>query len=154
MRRHLLFRALTVTVTVVLVGAAAPAAQAGGVTGDQPLPGYTISNPPLAPALVDGQPTRVPQGTHRHAAYVIEVPPEWNGDLAMWAHGYRGQGTVLTVDPPGYGLRQRLLDQGYAWAAIAVASRTGSGPSPRPWPLSSSITRYGAVRPSGRSASP
>ncbi len=117
MRRHLLFRALTVTVTVVLVGAAAPAAQAGGVTGDQPLPGYTISNPPLAPALVDGQPTRVLQGTHRHAAYIIEVPPEWNGDLAMWAHGYRGQGTVLTVDPPGYGLRQRLLDQGYAWAA-------------------------------------
>jgi pimeloyl-ACP methyl ester carboxylesterase len=117
MRRHLLFRALTVAVTVVLVGAAAPAAQAGGVTGDQPLPGYTIVNPPLTPALVDGQPTRVLQGTHRHAAYVIEVPPRWNGDLAMWAHGYRGQGTVLTVDPPGYGLRQRMLDQGYAWAA-------------------------------------
>ena len=54
---------------------------------------------------------------HGHAAYIIEVPPRWNGDLVMWAHGYRGQGTVLTVDPPAFGLRQRLLDQGYAWAA-------------------------------------
>ena len=42
----------------------------------------------------------------------------------MWAHGYRGQGTVLTVDPPSYGLRQRLLDQGYAWAA---SSYSGNG---------------------------
>ena len=35
----------------------------------------------------------------------------------MWAHGYRGEGTVLTVDPPGFGLRQHLLELGYAWAA-------------------------------------
>lgn len=112
----MLFRALTIAVTAVLVGTAAPAPAAAD-SGDQPLPGYTIVNPPLAPALVDGAPTRVLQGTHEHAAYIIEVPPRWNGDLALWAHGYRGQGTVLTVDPPAYGLRQRLLDQGYAWAA-------------------------------------
>src|SRR5687768_17915686 len=112
---RLLIRYLAAGVGLTLaisVAGAAPAI-ADPVTGDQPLPGYTISNPPLAPALVDGLPTRVLQGTHRHAAYVIEVPPRWNGDLAMWAHGYRGQGTVLTVDPPGYGLRQRMLDQGY-----------------------------------------
>ncbi|GAA0229046.1 alpha/beta hydrolase [Saccharothrix mutabilis subsp. mutabilis] len=84
---------------------------------DQPLPGYTIDNPPLPPATVGGQPSRVLQGVHRHAAYTIEVPPRWNGRLAMWAHGYRGASTVLTVDPPGYGLRQKLLDQGFAWAA-------------------------------------
>lgn len=57
------------------------------------------------------------QGVHGHAAYDIEVPTEWNGKLALWAHGYRGQGKVLTVDPPGYGLRQRMLDQGFVWAA-------------------------------------
>ena len=78
---------------------------------------YTISNPPLPPLTVDGVPSTVRQGVQRGAAYIIEVPPEWNGELVMWAHGYRGNGTVLTVDPPGYGLRQRLLDQGYAWAA-------------------------------------
>jgi hypothetical protein len=87
------------------------------VPGDQPLPGFTINNPPLAPATVNGVPTRVLQGVHEHAAYDIEVPPSWNGELVMWAHGFRGNGTVLTVDPPGFGLRQKLLDEGYAWAA-------------------------------------
>src|SRR5581483_11908615 len=85
--------------------------------GDQPLPGYTINNPTLAPVLVGGVLTTVRQGVHEHAAYDIEVPPHWNGELVMWAHGYRGQGFVLTVDPPGYLMRQKLLAQGYAWAA-------------------------------------
>lgn len=116
----------TKTLARLLVGCLAAAAAAvlpattataGGTPSDQPLPGYTIVNPPLTPALVGGAPTRVLQGTHEHAAYIIEVPPGWTGELAMWAHGYRGQGTVLTVDPPGFGLRQRMLDQGYAWAA-------------------------------------
>lgn len=87
------------------------------VPPDQPLPGYTINNPPLAPAIVHGRPSRVIQGVHEHAAFDIEVPPEWNGELVMWAHGFRGDTRVLTVDPPGFGLRQRLLGQGYAWAA-------------------------------------
>ncbi|WP_043627491.1 DUF6351 family protein [Nonomuraea candida] len=95
-----------------------PAAAASpDVPDDQPLPGYTIDNPPLTPAVVRGEPSRVHQGVHRHAAFQIEVPPRWNGDLVMWAHGYRGDSRVLTVDPPGYGLRRRLLEQGYAWAA-------------------------------------
>ncbi|ONI89453.1 hypothetical protein ALI22I_15665 [Saccharothrix sp. ALI-22-I] len=107
---------------LILVLLAPPASAAGspglpGSPGDQPLPGYTISNPPLPPAQIGGQPSRVLQGVHEHAAYIIEVPPRWNGRLAMWAHGYRGTGTVLTVDPPAYGLRQKLLDQGFAWAA-------------------------------------
>ncbi|WP_116042545.1 hypothetical protein [Amycolatopsis palatopharyngis] len=85
--------------------------------GDQPLPGYTVNNPALPPTEVGGEPTTVLQGIHEHAAYTVEVPPNWNGELAMWAHGYRGNSGVLTVDPPAYGLRQRLLDQGFAWAA-------------------------------------
>ncbi len=111
---------------VLLVGIAGamPAgatAQVDTVPSDQPLPPYTIVNPPLAPVDIDGQPTRVEQGTHEHAAYIIEVPPDWNGELVMWAHGFAGNGTVLLVDPPGFGLRQRLLDQGYAWAASSYA---------------------------------
>ncbi|MFB4275434.1 DUF6351 family protein [Nonomuraea sp. MTCD27] len=107
-----------VLVAVLCVILPVPAAGAtGDVPDDQPLPGYTIDNPPLAPAVVNGKPTRVHQGVHEHAAFDIEVPPRWNGDLVMWAHGYRGATRVLTVDPPGYGLRQRLLEQGYAWAA-------------------------------------
>ncbi|MBA9003953.1 alpha/beta hydrolase family protein [Thermomonospora cellulosilytica] len=96
---------------------AEPPPPADPVPGDQPLPGYTVSNPPMAPAIVNGQPSRVLQGVHEHAAYKIEVPPNWNGQLVMWAHGFRGATRVLTVDPPGFGLRQHLLNQGYAWAA-------------------------------------
>ncbi|WP_246108046.1 hypothetical protein [Saccharothrix saharensis] len=95
----------------------APPAAASTPPGDRPLPGYTVDNPPLPPAQVGGEPSRVSQGVHEHAAYTIEVPPRWNGRLVLWAHGYRGASTVLTVDPPAYGLRQKLLDQGFAWAA-------------------------------------
>jgi hypothetical protein len=107
--------ALAAALTSAAPASAGPAP--GAAPGDGPLPGYTIVNPPLAPAVVGGRPSRVLQGVHEHAAYDIEVPPGWNGELVMWAHGYRGQGKVLTVDPPAYGLRQKLLDQGYAWAA-------------------------------------
>ncbi|SDY37533.1 hypothetical protein SAMN05444365_10250 [Micromonospora pattaloongensis] len=110
------------TGVALIVGLTAAPARAHGTPGDRPLPGYTIDNPPLRPALVHGRPAQVRQGVHRHAAYAIEVPPRWNGELLMWAHGYRGQGTVLTVDPPGFGLRQRLLDAGYAWAASSYAT--------------------------------
>ncbi len=109
--------------TIVLAAAGAAGANpteatmAGTVPGDQPLPGYTIINPPLVPAIVDGSPTQVLQGVHAHAAYTLEVPPHWNGNLVVWAHGYRGQGFVLSVDTPAFGLRQKLLDEGFAWAA-------------------------------------
>ncbi|MEU6150109.1 hypothetical protein ABZ816_08945 [Actinosynnema sp. NPDC047251] len=84
---------------------------------DQPLPGYTIANPVLSPSLVGGEPSRVVQGVHKHAGFAIEVPPRWNGRLVMWAHGYRGPGTTLVVEEPGYELRKRLLEQGFAWAS-------------------------------------
>lgn len=88
-----------------------------GVPDDQPLSGYTVNNPPLPPLVINGQPTKVLQGVQRHAAYTIEVPAKWNGRLAMWAHGFRGNGTVLTVDAPNFGLRGQMLNEGYAWAA-------------------------------------
>ncbi|MGN9778489.1 hypothetical protein ACTMS0_22375 [Micromonospora sp. H33] len=116
--RRLLGAGVALTLTVGLAGAA-PATAAPDRHGDgaQPLPGYTISNPPLEPLVVGGAPTTVRQGVHRHSGYLIEVPEKWNGDLVMWAHGYRGQTTVLSPEPPGFGLRQRLLEQGYAWAS-------------------------------------
>ncbi|MFD5828189.1 hypothetical protein [Lentzea sp. NPDC060358] len=113
-------RLLSVALSFLLVFTATQPASAD--RGGQPLPGYTIANPPLAPATVGGRPTRVLQGVHSHAGYVIEVPPRWNGRLAMWAHGYRGTGKVLTVDTPSYGLRQQWLDEGYAWAASSYYS--------------------------------
>lgn len=115
--RRLLAAGTALTLAAGLAGATPAVAAAPGTDGSQPLPGYTISNPPLAPLVVDGAPTTVRQGVHEHAGYIIETPARWNGELVMWAHGYRGQGTELSPETPAYELRQRLLGQGYAWAS-------------------------------------
>jgi hypothetical protein len=52
-------------------------------------------------------------------AYRIEVPPNWNGTLVMFAHGFRGTGNVVWVDEPQ--LRQYFVDHGFAWAASSYA---------------------------------
>src|SRR6478609_9251042 len=88
-----LLRILALTLATVLLAATGGTAVADHrqdtdrVPGDQPLPGHTISNPPVAPLTVDGKSSRVVQGVRAHAAYVIEVPARWNGELVMWAHG-------------------------------------------------------------------
>jgi pimeloyl-ACP methyl ester carboxylesterase len=119
MRRALVVGAV-LALTVTGMATPARASDDGGRGehgGGQPLPGYTVDNPALTPLTTPDGPTRVLQGIHAHAAYDVEVPPHWNGDLVMYAHGYRGQGTVLTVDPPPFGLREKLVAEGYAWAA-------------------------------------
>ncbi len=53
------------------------------------------------------------------AGYRIEVPADWNGELVMWAHGFRGTGLELTVD--NHPLREFLIPNGYAWAASSYS---------------------------------
>jgi len=60
-----------------------------------------------------GQP--VLSGEIDGAAWLGQVPDNWNGDLIVWAHGYRGEGLQLYVDPPPE--VAWLVSQGYAWAA-------------------------------------
>ncbi len=54
------------------------------------------------------------------AGYRVEVPKaNWNGKLAVYAHGYAGTGNTLTVqDPP---IRRYLIDNGYAWVASSYS---------------------------------
>ena len=54
-------------------------------------------------------------GVRSGAGYRMEVPANWNGDLVLYAHGYRGTGLELTVGNPA--IRDYLLSKGYAWAA-------------------------------------
>lgn len=54
-------------------------------------------------------------GVRSGAGYRIEVPDNWNGDLVLYAHGYRGTGPELTVSNPA--IRDHLIARGYAWAA-------------------------------------
>jgi hypothetical protein len=61
-------------------------------------------------------------GVHGGAGFRAEVPANWNGDLVVWAHGFRGTGLELTVD--NHPLRTLLITLGYAWAASSY-SRNG-----------------------------
>jgi pimeloyl-ACP methyl ester carboxylesterase len=54
-------------------------------------------------------------GVHNGAGFRIEVPNDWNGDLVMYAHGFRGNRPDLFVTNPS--IRQHLIARGYAWAA-------------------------------------
>ena len=53
------------------------------------------------------------------AGYLVEVPPNWNGKLVMYAHGFRGNGAALTVSAPS--IRRYLVQNGYAWGASSYA---------------------------------
>ena len=61
-------------------------------------------------------------GVHKNAGYRIEVPADWNGDLVMWAHGFRGADTRLFFNPEEIPFRAWLLDNGYAWAASTYSA--------------------------------
>jgi hypothetical protein len=92
-------------------------------------PGYLILDPhcdvpsgaPFAP-LTDDAGAVVSDayaGVDGGAAYRIEVPRRWNGELVVFAHGSHGTSPKFVpfvwVDNPE--LRQYYIDQGYAWAA-------------------------------------
>jgi pimeloyl-ACP methyl ester carboxylesterase len=62
-----------------------------------------------------------------NSTYRIEVPDNWNGDLVVWAHGFKGFSTVLDVDSPPRALREQLIGEGYAWAASSY-SENGYAP--------------------------
>ena len=49
------------------------------------------------------------------AAYRIEVPENWNGELVMWAHGFFGNIPQLFADTHPF--REFLIAQGFAWAS-------------------------------------
>jgi pimeloyl-ACP methyl ester carboxylesterase len=56
-------------------------------------------------------------GVLGNAGWRIEIPAQWNGELVMWAHGFRGTDTRLYFEPEEVPFRTWLLEQGYAWGA-------------------------------------
>jgi hypothetical protein len=98
-------------------------------TASQTQPGLSIADPAcdfngatytgtrFTPTLdAAGKPvSRVFTGILNGAAYRVEVPLRWNGDLVVWAHGFRGTGTTVWVDSTP--LRAQHVQQGFAWAA-------------------------------------
>ena len=80
-------------------------------------PGYFVDESKLPFEALPG--ARALWGVHTRAGYRIEVPGNWNGDLVVWAHGFRGTGLELTVD--NHPLRPLLIQLGYAWAASSYS---------------------------------
>ena len=56
------------------------------------------------------------------AAYRIEVPATWNGELVMYTHGYAGEGNVVGANDTS--IRRYLIQQGYAWAASGYSKNS------------------------------
>jgi len=82
-------------------------------------PEYFIDESKLPFESIPGIETERYWGIHNGAGYRIEVPSSWNGDLLVWAHGYRGDGLELIVDNPPH--RAWLIANGYAWAASSYS---------------------------------
>ena len=79
--------------------------------------GYELEDPDFDP--LDG--ARGDFGVIDGAGYRIELPEQWNGELVLWAHGFRG------LNDGGTGFSRRLtfdeipardviIGQGYGWA--------------------------------------
>src|SRR5262245_48430290 len=107
--RSLVFAlALTISSLALLIGSPAPA----GVGGGKP-PGYFVDESKLPFTARPGATAYF--GVLAGAGFRAEVPANWNGDLVVWAHGFRGTGLELTVD--NHPLRPLLISLGFAWAA-------------------------------------
>jgi hypothetical protein len=118
--------------TLVLLAAAlvAPAGPAGAALACAPpvpsdtQPGYSVADPNCDPNGTPFQPLTDASGApvsrtfaaiRDGAAFRMEVPLAWNGDLVVYAHGFRGNGLTVLVDNPG--LRAHYVARGFAWAA-------------------------------------
>src|SRR5207245_4691817 len=80
-----------------------------------PPPAYFVDESKLPFDALAGTSTMRSWGVHNGDGYRIEVPDNRNGDLVLYAHGFRGIGLELTVSNPR--IRQYLVTNGYAWAA-------------------------------------
>jgi hypothetical protein len=127
LRRGLAGLAVTILAAAILAAAAPAGAQAtcAAPVPSDTQPGYTVADPwcdfpggarfePLTGP--GGAPlSRVHAGIDGGAAWRVEVPNRWNGDLVLHAHGFRGSGTTVWVDNPS--LRAHFVARGFAWAA-------------------------------------
>jgi pimeloyl-ACP methyl ester carboxylesterase len=103
--------AMAIVLTTGVASATAPAAAP---------PEYFVDETQLPFDALPGTDTERLWGVHNGAGYRIEVPANWNGELVLYAHGYRGTGLELTVTSPS--IRTYLVTHGFAWAASSYST--------------------------------
>ncbi|MCM3668118.1 hypothetical protein M3181_03770 [Mesobacillus maritimus] len=116
--------AVTLGVSLIFSGTtsfAAPSSNGTQKTQNQSTIPYYVDESKLPFEALPGYETDRYWGVHKGAGYRIEVPENWNGELVLYAHGFRGTGLELTVSNPT-NLREYLLDNGYAWAASSYST--------------------------------
>lgn len=106
---------------------APPAGQAGGGAGGAPTNPRTLGTSAGIPTTAKDPSFIALEGATAHfgqlgrAAYRIEMPDAWNGDLVLYAHGFAGFGTEVAVESPPRVLREYMVANGYAWAASSYS---------------------------------
>ena len=109
--------AVGVVTMLFLVGVAGPGVP--WLKADKP-PQYFVDQTRLPFDALSGTTTTRLFGVQGGAGYRIEVPANWNGELVLYAHGFRGGGLELTVSNPP--IRRYLIEHGFAWAASSYAT--------------------------------
>jgi pimeloyl-ACP methyl ester carboxylesterase len=75
------------------------------------------------PATAAAPPRHIEGTLDSGAAYVIDVPADWNGTVLLFSHGYRPAGSDNpATDAPDDATRALLLDEGYALAGSSYAT--------------------------------
>src|SRR6266540_6280305 len=94
--------------STLAVGTAGAAVACAAPVPSTTQPGYTVADPncnfgtgtPFVP-LTDEQGQEISTvytGIVDGSSFRIEVPKRWNGELVLFAHGFRGTGTTVWVD--------------------------------------------------------
>ena len=112
-------RVLAITVAMVISGVILFGSQPSLAVTQVDTTPFSVNEAMLPFDALPGTSTSRDWGIANGAGWRIEVPDNWNGDLVLYAHGFRSatgpNGPRLTVDNPG--IRAHLIAKGYAWAA-------------------------------------
>lgn len=112
-----MFRRFIQTAAIAVTALVVPWASA--LAQQQSIPDFFVDESKLPFDALPGTTTDRYWGVHKNAGYRVEVPANWNGDLVVYAHGFRGEGAELTVSNPS--IRAYLIENGYAWAASSYS---------------------------------
>lgn len=112
-------RSLTRVFGILAACLALTAARAADPPAVDPVPCPTVSWQTADPAFEALPAAEAFFGEYDGGLYRVEIPDDWNGDLVLYAHGYRpaagARGATLSVGNSP--IREHLIDEGYAWAA-------------------------------------